>query len=60
MIIAVTEMNNVYALDALDGNVIWERNVARQCPQGISATPNLIQWASPAHRLSILPHGHSF
>ena len=27
MIIAVTESNNVYALDALDGSVIWERNV---------------------------------
>ena len=26
-IIAVTESNNVYALDALDGGVIWERNV---------------------------------
>jgi hypothetical protein len=27
MVIAVTESNNVYALDALDGTVIWERNV---------------------------------
>jgi hypothetical protein len=27
MIIAVTESNNVYALDAFDGSVIWERNV---------------------------------
>lgn len=27
MVIAVTESNNVYALDALDGSVIWERNV---------------------------------
>src|SRR5216110_1983039 len=26
-IIAVTESNNVYALDALDGSVIWERDV---------------------------------
>src|SRR5947207_14745839 len=26
-IIAVTESNNVYALDALDGSIIWERNV---------------------------------
>src|SRR5438874_10653109 len=25
-IIAVTEMNNVYAIDALDGSVIWVRN----------------------------------
>jgi hypothetical protein len=27
MIIVVTESNNVYALDAVDGSVIWERNV---------------------------------
>ena len=27
MIIAATESNNVYALDAVDGSVIWERNV---------------------------------
>jgi hypothetical protein len=27
MVIAVTLLNNVYALDALDGSVIWERNV---------------------------------
>jgi PQQ enzyme repeat len=26
-IIAVTESNNVYALDAVDGSVIWERNM---------------------------------
>src|SRR5206468_8320988 len=26
-IIAVTESNNAYALDAVDGSVIWERNV---------------------------------
>src|ERR1041385_2284386 len=27
MVIAATESNNVYALDAIDGSVIWERNV---------------------------------
>src|SRR4030095_15634211 len=27
MIIAVTLLNNVYALDAIAGSVIWERNV---------------------------------
>src|SRR5262245_64868978 len=26
MIIAVTESNNVYALDAIDGTIIWQRN----------------------------------
>src|SRR5438105_10565619 len=49
-IIAVTESNNVYALDALDGSVIWERNVGSpvsaidlNCtkfdPMGITGTP---------------------
>src|SRR5256885_7198152 len=50
MIIAVTESNNVYALDAVDGSVIWQRNVGEpvsaadlQCtkldPMGITGTP---------------------
>ena len=48
-IIAVTESNNVYALDALDGSVIWERNVGDPLPAfgpcvildplGITGTP---------------------
>src|SRR4029077_13020938 len=49
-IIAVTESNNVYALDAVDGTVIWERNVGPpvsagdlECtkldPMGITGTP---------------------
>ncbi len=32
MIIAVTESNNVYALDAVDGSIIWERNVGPPVP----------------------------
>jgi hypothetical protein len=50
MVIAVTESNNVYALDALDGGVIWERNVGPAVsaddlictkfdPMGITGTP---------------------
>ena len=39
MIIAVTEMNNVYALDALDGNVIWERNVGPPVSAGDICNP---------------------
>ena len=50
MIIVATESNNVYALDALDGTVIWERNVGPpvsagdlECtkfdPMGIIGTP---------------------
>src|SRR4029077_19406026 len=33
MIIAVTQSNNVYALDAVDGTVIWQRNVGPPVPQ---------------------------
>jgi hypothetical protein len=32
MIIAVTESNNVYALDAMDGSIIWQRNVGAPVP----------------------------
>jgi PQQ enzyme repeat len=39
MIIAVTEMNNVYALDALDGSVIWERNVGPPVSAGDLCNP---------------------
>lgn len=49
MVIAVTESNNVYALNALTGNVIWQRNVGAPkttsppcgniLPLGISDTP---------------------
>ena len=49
MVIAVTESNNVYALDAATGNVIWQRNVGTPItsglpcgnvtPLGISGTP---------------------
>ena len=50
MIIAVTESNNVYALDAVDGSIIWQRNVGVRVPRndlicgnidpvGITGTP---------------------
>jgi hypothetical protein len=51
MVIAVTESNNVYALDAVDGSIIWWRNVGPpvpladlECPpkldpMGITGTP---------------------
>jgi outer membrane protein assembly factor BamB len=49
-IIAVTESNNVYALDAVNGTIIWQRNVGAPVPapdisctevgsQGIIGTP---------------------
>src|SRR5215470_3965491 len=58
-IIAVTESNNVYALDAVDGSVIWQRNVGDRvfhgdltCPgpldqYGITGTP-IVDLASRA------------
>jgi len=50
MVIVATESNNVYALDAVDGSVIWERNVGPAVsaddlictkfdPMGITGTP---------------------
>ena len=50
MIIAATESNNVYALDALDGSIVWQRNVGEPVsaddlvctkfdPLGITGTP---------------------
>jgi hypothetical protein len=51
LVIAVTESNNVYALDAIDGTIIWQRNVGPpvpladlECPpkfdpMGITGTP---------------------
>jgi hypothetical protein len=58
MVIAVTESNNVYALDALDGSIIWQRNVGDpveaddlNCtkfdPMGIIGTP-IVDLASRA------------
>jgi PQQ enzyme repeat len=58
MIIAVTLLNNVYALDAIDGSVIWERNVGPPVsavdlcnpkfdPMGIIGTP-IVDLASRA------------
>src|SRR5512133_2566659 len=35
MIIAVTESNNVYALNATTGTVIWVRNVGRPVTSGL-------------------------
>ena len=58
MIIAATESDNVYALDALDGSVIWQRNVGPPVsagdltctkfnPMGIIGTP-IVDLASRA------------
>jgi hypothetical protein len=65
MVIAVTESNNVYALDAVDGSIIWERNVGPpvpladlECPpkfdpMGITGTP-VVDLASRAFFLDAM------
>ena len=35
MIIVVTESNNVYALDAVNGTMIWQRNVGAPVSSGL-------------------------
>jgi hypothetical protein len=35
MVIAVTESNNVYALDAANGSIIWQRNVGTAIASGL-------------------------
>lgn len=59
MVIAATESNNVYALDAMDGSIIWQRNVGPPVPlddlpcpakfdiMGITGTP-IVDLASRA------------
>ena len=34
MVIAVTESNNIYALNATTGTVIWQRNIGTPAPTG--------------------------
>ena len=41
-IIAVTESNNVYALDAIDGSIIWQRNLGSPLTAGNLPCPTLI------------------
>src|SRR6266568_7221096 len=67
MIIAVTESNNVYALDATTGTVIWQRNVGTPVsisqlfcgnidPIGITGTP-VVDLASRSLFLDALING---
>jgi hypothetical protein len=39
MVIVVTASNNVYALDATDGSVIWQRNVGTPVTSGLCGVP---------------------
>src|SRR5258708_5019986 len=38
-VIAVTESNDVYALDAVDGSIIWQRNVGAPVPSNALICP---------------------
>ena len=69
MIIAVTESNNVYALDAVDGTIIWQRNVGEPVsaddlictkfdPMGITGTP-IVDLASRALFLDANDHART-
>lgn len=42
MVIAVTESNNVYALDALNGSVLWSTNVGPPVPSGVLPCGNVL------------------
>ena len=41
VVIAVTELNNVYALDAFTGNIVWQTNVAPSIGSGVLPCGNI-------------------
>ena len=57
-VIVVTESNNIYALDALTGTVIWQTQRRRTRHLQVSRAAISARSASPARLLSILPPGH--
>ena len=68
MVIAVTESNNVYALNAVNGTIIWQRNVGAPVPtadlhctevgsMGIIGTP-VVDLASRALFLDAMARGY--
>ena len=59
MVIAVTESNNVYALNAATGNIIWQHNVGNPISSGLPCG-NITPVALPAHRLSISRRARCF
>lgn len=42
MVVVVTEANNVYALDALSGGVLWQTNVGPPVPSGVLPCGNVV------------------
>ncbi len=61
MVIAVTESNNVYALNAITGNIIWQRNDSeQQFPRPSFPAEPLIRSESATRRRSIWPRALFF
>jgi outer membrane protein assembly factor BamB len=60
MVIAVTDSNNVYALDAADGSVIWTDNVGAPCRLPSCRVATSVRWASSARPSWIFPPARSF
>ena len=58
MIIAVTASNNIYALNATTGAVIWQRNARHARHVGAVHAEILFRLASSARLLSISPPDH--
>jgi hypothetical protein len=56
MVIVVTESNNVYALDPVNGTVIWQRNVGPPVPT-TAAHWRLLALLQPVHPPSTIPYG---
>ena len=59
IVIAVTESNNVYALNATTGAIVWQRNVGTPITSGFRAA-TLIRLELPERRLLTLPRVRSF
>ena len=55
MIIAVTQSNNVYALNATTGSIIWQRNDSAHLSRQACPAETSIRLALQERRLSILP-----
>ena len=41
VVIAVTESNNIYALDAINGSIVWQTNVGPAVPSGVLPCGNV-------------------
>src|SRR4030095_8649428 len=59
-VIAVTESNNVYALDAVDGSVIWERNMGEPVSADDLVCSDFDPMGIIGTLLSTLRHARSF